>query len=180
MKKSFGVLTVFLLIGLLVTNLLAIDEKEIKKHPGYVNLDEIEIPGDAEESVEVYVKGPLLKLIAKVTEQEDPALSKMLANLLMIRVNTFSIDSQLAEELKPKVKKIEKNLEQQKWEKVVKVKERDELVNIYLKLDNKDNIVGLVVMVIEAGDEAVFVNIVGEIDWQSISKIGRKFDVEIL
>jgi hypothetical protein len=179
MKKLISILTI-LLIGLLTINVYADDEKAIRKHPGYVNFDDIDIPGDAEETVEVYIKGPLLKLVASVTEHEDPALSKMLARLLMVRVNTFSIDSKLAKELKPKVKNIEKQLQKQNWEKIVRVKERDDLVNIYLKFDKKDRIAGLVVMAIEDDDEAVFVNIVGELDWEQISKLGKKFDIDEL
>jgi len=178
MKKLNITVIFFLSFALSATFLFADEDKEIKKHPGYVNFDEIEIPGDAEETVEVYIRGPLLRLIAKATEHEDPGLSEILSKLLLIRVNTFSIDSDDASKLKSKISKIEKELEKQKWEKVVRVKEREELVNVYMKLDNKDQIVGLVVMAIEEDDEAVFVNIVGETDWEAIGKIGHKFDID--
>jgi len=177
MKKLLFTLIVFLSFALLTTCLFA-DDKKIKKHPGYVNFDEIDIPEDAEETVEVYIRGPLLRLIAKATEHEEPGVSEILEKLLLIRVNTFSIDGALADNLKPKISKIEKDLEKQKWEKVVRAKDRHELVNIYIKLDNKDRIVGLVVMAIEDDDEAVFVNIVGETDWEAIGKIGRKLDID--
>ncbi|UCE04446.1 MAG: DUF4252 domain-containing protein [bacterium] len=180
MKKITFLIILFLTINLPATSLIAEEDKEIKNHPGYVNFDEIEIPGDAEETVEVYVKGPLLKLIARATEDEDPGLADILSKLLMIRVNTFSIDRDLADKLKPKINKIEDRLKDQKWEKVVRVKDRDDLVNIFIKLDNQDRITGLVVMAIEDDDKAVFVNIVGETDWRSISKIGRKFNVDEL
>jgi len=177
--KRFNFLIIMLLIFITTsTCLIADDDKDLKKHPGYVNFDEIDIPKDAEETVEVYVRGPLLRLIAKATEHEDPGVSEILEKLLLIRVNTFSIDAGQADNLKPKISKIEKDLEKQKWEKVVRVKEREELVNIYMKLDDKDRIVGLVVMAIEDGDEAVFVNIVGETDWEAIGKIGRKLDID--
>ena len=130
--------------------------------------------------VEVYVKGPLLKLIARATEDDDPGLADVLSKLLMIRVNTFSIDRDLAGKLKPKINKIEDRLKDQKWERPVRVKDREDLVYIFIKVDNKDRIVGVVVMAIEDDDEAVFVNIVGETDWRSIRKIGRKFDIDEL
>ena len=79
MKKLMSALAI-LLFGLLTMSVYADEEKEIKNHPGYVNFDEIEIPGNAEETVEVYVKGPLLKMVASFTEDEDPALAKMLAH----------------------------------------------------------------------------------------------------
>jgi hypothetical protein len=44
----------------------------------------------------------------------------------------------------------------------------------------KDRIAGLVVMAVEPGDEAAFVNIVGDIDPAQIGRLGRKFDIEPL
>jgi hypothetical protein len=181
MKKiNFLIILLYLIVSLPITALIADEDKEIKDHPGYVNFDEIEIPGDAEETVEVYVKGPLLKLLAKASEDDDPGLADVLSKLLMVRINTFSIDHDLADKLKPKINKIEDKLKDQKWEKVVRVKDRYDLVNIFIKVDNQDRIVGVVVMAIEDEDEAVFVNIVGETDWRSIRKIGRKFDIDEL
>ena len=180
MKKLITVLVVVLLTCFIFSNVMANDDEKIKKHPGYVDFDKIKIPKDAEESVEVYVRGPLLKLVAAVTEKEDPALSKMLEKMLLIRVNTFSIDDKMAQDLKTKVDAIDKQLEKQNWEKVVRVKERHERVNIYIKFDKKDRMAGLVIMAIEDKDEAVFVNIVGELDWTQISKLGDKFDIDEL
>ncbi len=180
MKKMTTFFSLLLMVFCLAIPVSAEDEDAIKKHPGYVNFDEIQIPADAEETVEVYVKGPLLKLVAAATEAEDPALSHMLEDLFMIRVNTFSINSAMAEDLISKVKKIEKQLEQQKWEKLVRVNSKEEHVNIYLKYTDQQQIAGLVVMAIENDDEAVFVNIVGGLDLKLISKLGKKFDIDEL
>jgi len=180
MKTVRCLIISFLIFSLSVTSLIADEDKAIKQHPGYVNLDEIEIPCEAEETVEVYVKGPLLKLVAKATEDDDPGMADILSKLLLVRVNTFSIDRDLADQLKPKINKIEDRLKEQKWEKVVRVKDRDDLVNIFIKSDDQNRIVGIVVMAIEDDDEAVFVNIVGETDWRSLRKIGRQFDIDEL
>lgn len=179
MKKISMAISLFLFFGLLVSSIQAEDDIEIKKHPGYVNFDAIEIPGEAKETVEIFVRGPLLKLLARTSEREDPTLADVLSKLLLIKINTFTIDSQTATELKPKISKIESDLQNQNWEKCVRVRKQGELVNVYLKFDQK-RIVGLVVMAIDEDNEAVFVNIVGETDWQSIHKIGRKFDIDEL
>jgi hypothetical protein len=176
MKRVFCLIGLLPLLGLFfLAPVRAQDDKEIRKHPGYVDFDDIEIP-EAEETVEVYVRGPLLKLVAQATDHEDPALSKLLSKLLLIKVNTFSVNSVISQELKQKIATVESSLQKQNWEKVVRVKERDEFTNVYLKMDN-EQVIGLVVMAVEDGDEAVFVNIVGEIDMDSIGKLGRKFDI---
>ena len=180
MKIKCFLIIFILALSLPFSALIADEDREIKNHPGYINFDEIEIPGNAEETVEVYVKGPLLKLLAKATEDDDPELADVMSKLLMVRINTFSIDRELADRLKPKLNKIENQLKDKKWEKTIRVKDRRDLVNIFIKMDNQERIVGVVVMAIEDEDEAVFVNIVGEMDWRSLRKIGRKFDIDEL
>ena len=180
MKTKGFLIILILAFSLPIMALIAEEDREVKSHPGYVNFDEIEIPGNAEKTVEVYVKGPLLKLLAKATEDDDPGLADVMSKLLMVRINTFSIDRDLADRLKPKINKIENQLKDQQWEKPVRVKNRHDLVNIFTKMDNQERIVGVVVMAIEDEDEAVFVNIVGEMDWRSLRKIGRKFDIDEL
>jgi len=141
MKKIACLLLGLLMVSLASHSLLAADDKDIKKHPGYVNFDAIDMPKDAEETVEVYLRGPLLTLISKASKREDPGLAKILSKLQLIRVNTFSIDSHTKQQIEPTILKIERDLQKQKWQKIVRVKEPDELVNIYLKMDNRDRIV---------------------------------------
>jgi len=179
MKKLICVAVLLPLLVMFFAPVQAQEDEEIKKHPGYINFDDINIPDDAEESVEVYVRGPLLKLVAHATKREDPALSDLLTKLLLVRVNTFSIERGEINTLSQKINKIESSLGDKKWEKVARVKERDDLVNVYMKMDD-EKIVGLVVMAIEEDKEAVFVNIVGEIDMDAIGKLGRKFDIPTL
>ncbi|MEX0601036.1 MAG: DUF4252 domain-containing protein, partial [Rhodothermales bacterium] len=74
-----------------------------------------------------------------------------------------------------------KELEAQGWETVVRVREEDQRVNVYMKVRD-DVIAGLVVMVLEPDDEegAVFVNIVGDINPEQIGRIGRALDIDPL
>jgi len=180
MKKTLYLFTCVLSLCLLVSVVKAGDDDEIKKHPGYVDFSSIDIPGDAEETVEISIKGPVLKFVANITRDEDRSLSRVLAQLLLIRVNTFSLDHSDTKNLHNNIKKVESKLEKDKWEKIVRVSKRDERVNIYVKMNKKDRIEGLVVMVIDDDDEAVFINIVGEADWETLDKIGRKFDIDEL
>ena len=90
MRRIMCLITSVLLLGIYLAPIQAQEDKEIRQHPGYVDFEDIEIPGDAEESVEVYVRGPLLKLVAQATNNEDPALSSLLSKLLLVKVNTFS------------------------------------------------------------------------------------------
>ena len=75
---------------------------------------------------------------------------------------------------------IARGLEQQDWERVVRVREEDEHVDVYFRLsDNSDMIYGIAIMVSQP-DEVVMVNIVGDISANDISALGRRFDIDEL
>lgn len=166
-------------LALAICPLRAQEDEEVRRHPGYVDFSSLPIPSEGEETVEVYLRAPLLRLVAKAAS-EDSALAGMLSKLLLIRVNTFSIDTAMALALQPKIAKIESELAKKAWEKVVRVKDRKgETAHVYLKLQDT-KILGLLVMAVEPGGEAAFVNIVGEIDMQAIGKLGKKLDIPAL
>ncbi len=167
------------LLALAVCPLRAQEDEEVRRHPGYVDFSSLPIPTEGEEIVEVYLRAPLLRLVGKAAG-DDPALGGMLSKLLLIRVNTFPIDTTMALALQPKIAKIESELAKKAWEKVVRVKDRKgETAHVYLKLQDS-KILGLLVMAVEPGGDAAFVNIVGEIDMEAIGKLGKKLDIPAL
>ncbi|MBC7186495.1 MAG: DUF4252 domain-containing protein [Calditrichaeota bacterium] len=177
-SSLLAALGVALAVG--VIPLLAQEDEELRKHPGYVDFSQLPIPSEGEEIVEVYIRGPLLRLVAKAAGEEDEALARTLSKLLLVRVNTFGTDSVTALALQPQIAKIEQELAKKRWEKVVRAKDRrGETAHVYLKMEG-EKILGLLVMAVEPGGEAAFVNIVGEIDMEAIGKLGKKLDIPAL
>lgn len=180
MKKLIYLLACILTLSLAVSVVVADQDDDIKKHPGYVDFSGINFPADAEETVEVTIRGPILKFVANITHDEDRSLSRVLAQLHLIRVNTCSVENSDLKKLRDEIRKMESKLKKEKWEKIVRVTKRDEHVNIFVKSSNSNHFDGLVIMAVDDDDEAVFVNIVGEVDWETLGKIGRKFEIEKL
>ncbi len=155
---------------------------DYKKHPGYVDFEVMGIFGEVESTVEVFLKGPLLDLVAKSMIDEEPELSETISRLEYIHVQTFPLDDIDISRVEKKVEQVAKRLEKSGWEIVVRVRDRedDEHVYVYLLPRNDQTISGLVVMVIEDDENAVFVNIVGDINLKQIGRLGRKFDIDEL
>ena len=76
-----------------------------------------------------------------------------------------------------KAKEIDKDLMKKDWDRIVKTKSRGEVANVYVKTAGDEEFVGLTVVAIDTGGEAAFVNIVGNIDIETLGRLGEKFDI---
>ena len=71
-------------------------------------------------------------------------------------------------------------LDEQGWERVVRVRESEAHVDIYIRFSDDGSLLhGITIMVAEPG-ETVMVNIVGEISDNDIAALGRRFDIDEL
>ena len=155
-------------------------QDDLESDPGYVNLDQFEEWFDEEPSIIVNIKGALLNLVAEASRFEDPELADMLRKLKAVQVRGFDLDWTDAKEVERRANGFGKTLEAKGWDTVVRVRDDDEHVHVYVRI-NDEVIAGMMVMVISSDDdETYFLNIVGEINPEQIGRIGRKFDIEPL
>lgn len=166
MKMAIGACAV--LIAASVTGISWADEK-LEDHPGYVDLKARDIFGDVEPTVEVLLDGPLLRMMAGASGKDDSEAGKMLASLKLIRVNAFPI-TEGSGEVAAKFEALSKRLVKDGWSRIVHVKEDEKTVNVFIRAD-EEVFQGLVVLAAES-DEAVFVNIVGDVDPRMLAKLG--------
>lgn len=150
--------------------------EKLEELPGYVDLSGIAIPEDAETSIEVYLKKPLLRLVAEASRSQEPEFAEMIDQIELISVGGFSVDDEELSRIRAQIAETVEKLENTGWEKVARVRERGEHLHVYLRVDG-DEIVGLLVMGFEKEREAIFVNIVGHIDPAEIGRIGSRFNI---
>ena len=161
-----------IVVALVASAAFGAPKEEYEKMPGYVDFSQLGLNG-LEARVEVFLKGPLLKMAREAVKSDEPELAGALDGVKLVRVNVFPMDDIDAKDLEAKTKKLASALEKKGWEMAVRVREEDQNVYIYLLPTENELIDGLVVMVVDADDEAVFVNIVGRIDPEQIGRIGR-------
>lgn len=180
MRRSSCVLIVLLALGARPGRA----ESTVEQLPGYVDLNGLGLPSTAEASVEVNLRGPLLRLIGAASRGDEPEFAEMIDKLQLIRVQVFPLKSLgSAVGVQESINLLGSRVEQQGWERVVRVREQSEQAHVYLKL-NGEQITGLLVMAIDdsgkGDDEVVFVNIVGNIDPEQIGRLGRQLNISPL
>lgn len=152
-------------------------KKDYSKEPGYIDYGDLSALESEDTGTEVYLEEHLLKMVAKMASNEDQNLSSLIGDLKLVRVNRFEIDSKNEAKIKSKIATIEKELVSKNWDKIVRHKSKGESADIYIKTVNDSKVCGLVVMSYTGSKEAVFVNILGNIDMDKIGRLSEKFDI---
>lgn len=162
---------VFALLLMAVT--AAAQDRQLSKHPGYIDLDDIRIPDDAEEVTEIDLGQGLLRLMTLFTDDEEAKeVGDELSRLFSIRVKSFTLDDD-AElvHMRSLMEKKEKELDKNDWERLVRTKSKNELSIISIKVV-KEKTVGLFIMSLDADGSVSFVNIVGGVNLTTLTEMG--------
>lgn len=187
MFKNFihGLLALVFLAGAVAipaTAQEALSPEELRKQPGYVEFGDVWRWSDGDEEIEIDLTQPLLGVVGAFVSDEDPELADLIMDLHLVRVNSFSFRKSSDEDVRGLIDGISGDLGEKGWENIIKVRERGERVNVFVKMDGDQRtregtfLSGLTVLVYERG-QATFVNVVGHFRLEDIARVGRHFDI---
>ena len=151
-------------------------QNAIESNPGYIDFSKYVSVSAEDSTVEVNLKAPLLRLAASIMEEENTEISQLIAGIQLVRVHVYEVDDENREQFTESVRKISETLRTKNWEQLVRVKDGDENVGVFANMPSEESIAGIVVSVSE-DDEAVFVNIVGDVTLDSLAALGKHFDI---
>jgi len=165
-------------IGLFCT-LLALpamaQEDELVDLPGYVDFGDLSATY-GEPKITINLGGTMLNFVGMMSSSESPETSKMISKLKGIRVQIFSLDENV-DAAREQFGKTKSGLKSSGWEPIVQVNEDDEQVLVYMKAVD-GNMEGMTVMVVD-DEEAVFVNVIGQLNPAELAQVMDKFDVNV-
>lgn len=167
------------LAGLLVTTATFAQEEPLD-HPGYIDFSELMAIAGDEPSVEVNLKEPLLNLITNILRNNDEEAAQFISTLRRVNVRVFDSSRIDRGRMVDTMSAIAGQLDAENWERVVRVREGSDHVDVYFRLSEDAQLIhGITILVAEPGD-TVLVNIVGDISPGDLSTIGTHFDIEEL
>ncbi|MFT5233774.1 MAG: hypothetical protein ACI9UQ_001815 [Candidatus Krumholzibacteriia bacterium] len=165
-------LTVFLFSGSLAS------AENLKGSPGYMDLEWINIPDDADEVRDVDLSTVLLSIAADAEENDDEALLKALGMVKSVRVKSWSFSGEDATASKA-MKKISADLEKDDWKRLVYMKDADETVSVNTRYEGEE-MVGLMIVNYSVDDSVTFINVVGDLDLGTLFRLVKEFDHDSL
>ena len=170
-------------IGLFCT-LLALpaiaQEDELKDLAGYVDFGDLSaIYG--EPKITINLGGTMLNFVGMMSSSESPETSELISKLKGIRVQIYSmaekVDAAGIDAAKNQFSETKSKLKSSGWEPIVQINEDDEQVLVYMKMED-GNMEGMTVMVVDE-EEAVFVNIIGQLNPAELGRVMESFDVDV-
>ncbi len=150
-------------------------EDELKDLAGYVDFGDLSA-AYGEPKITINLGGTMLNFVGMMSSTESPETSELISKLKGIRVQMYAIDEN-ADAAKTQFSKVKGNLKSSGWEPIVQINEEDEQVLIYMKMVG-GNMEGLTVMVVDE-EEAVFVNIIGQLNPAELGKVMKSLDVDV-
>ena len=165
-------------IGLVCT-LLALpvmaQEDELRDLPGYVDFGDLSLTY-GEPKITINLGGTMLNFVGMMSASDSPETSEMISKLKGIRVQIYSIEEN-ADAAMSQFGDTKSQLRSSGWEPIVQVNEDDEQVLVYMKAVD-GNMEGMTVMVVDQ-EEAVFVNVIGQLNPAELAQVMDKFDVNV-
>ncbi len=155
-------------------------QDSLRAHPGYVDLSVVETWFEAPASLDISLDAPLLALVARAQEEEDPEFARLMRNLTAIRVRGYPTRPADADAVTARTRRLADRLEAQGWTRAVYIRNSDgtgragrsDLVSVYVRRDD-NGVAGLTLLVTDARGESVFVNIVGALAPEQVATLGR-------
>jgi hypothetical protein len=177
-KRSTLLTRIAVATTLLFASTAGLAADALSEEPGYVDFGDLSALTNSEPSVEISLGSALIRFLCAATEEEEPELAESLCNLRSIRITVFEMQPQDYAEAQAHAKSISEDLESKAWEPAVVMRAEESTVRMYMRTVD-DKVAGMAVMVIEPGSEAVFMNIVGEIDPAKLGRVASKFGVSL-
>lgn len=121
--------------------------------------------------------GKKLLWLARLVGPADKDFTELVSHVNSVSIVTYRLNGNPEPALNA-IRNATMELKAHDWEPIVSVSGEDEQTQILVKLSD-DTIRGMVIMSMEPGDEAVFINISGEITPGLAGKITRGMDVDV-
>jgi len=166
-----------LVVILLVISAKPIAAQDITDHSGYVDFSEISSQLGVEADKVINIHGAMLRLVIAAARKDDPELAELLTTVDGIFVRGYRLSGLDVNLVQRQGRTLRAELERSSWEIFLKVNDRDESVQMYVKTNGLD-IAGIVLISSDQrSDEMIYLNIVGNIDPEQLSLIGDKFNM---
>ncbi len=173
------ILVLLIFVFLIAHSAMAADDS-VQDHPGYVDFSILQFLSGQAAKVEVNLKSPLLAMMAQLISTEDTETAALVSQLQRVTVQVFPTKEHDLNQIADAMALTADELDNKGWERVVRVRDNSDHVDIYFKLSDDATLIHGITIMAAAPQETVFVNIVGDINAADIAALSQRFNIEHL
>lgn len=173
--KSIKMLLVLLFAVTLTT--FAQQKDDYSTDPGYFDYSEYTQFKNVEPITAVHLEGPMLKAIGKMGENKNEKVAQMISALKLIKVNQFPVLKTDLDKTENTIAAMDKKLQSQKWDRIIKTKNKGKFASVYVKTGEGNDYAGLFVIAMDKEDDLTLVNVVGKIDLETIGSLADEMNL---
>jgi hypothetical protein len=165
-------------------------EDDLSRHPGFVDFNPRGVLTEDDLEIRISVKSPLIQLVAAAARAGDPELADVVDKLKAVEVHVYAVDEERREAVRQDISRRARDLGKSGWTEAIAIRVRGARGSVLMRLQDAPPTpqgapqaarpVGLAAMYLDDEGEAVFVNIVGEIDAAQIGRLAAKFNLDVL
>lgn len=144
-----------------------------RSNEGYADLDSLGMM-DTDRVISLSI-GPALLRFAANHVDDDPEVQELLRSLDGVRVRVYEVDGDAAR-VAGRMDRMSTKLQDDGWVPVMLVRQEEEQVHVLMRTVD-GQIKGMTVLVLDGADEAVIVNLMGEIEPEKFSDVMVALDV---
>ncbi len=178
MKRSFASLAFVAALGAAIS--MSPITASAAADAGEYDFGEFSVPPDGKQFVEVNLTHDLIAIASRLVARQEPDVAAVLKGLQRVRVHVIGLGDDNRAEMTRRIMQVRDELTQRGWQRVVTVRQEGQDVGVYMKTQGEETIEGVVVTVLGEDNQAVFVNVVGNIKPEQIAMIGERFNIEPL
>jgi len=141
---------------------------------GFADLDSLGI-ADTDRVLTLSIGPALLRFAARHVD-DDPETQALLRSLDGVRIRIYEIDGD-ASRVAARMSRMSDRLENSGWERVLLVRQEREQAHMLVKLDG-DRISGMTVLVSDGDEEAIVINLMGDIQPQQFGGVMAALEVD--
>jgi hypothetical protein len=131
-----------------------------------------------EAKVEINLPKAMIQMVSAFAKRDDPEVASLLATIDLVKVLVYDMKGK-PERAVEAIDTLSALIRKDHWMPLVSVNDKDQRVRMMSRMTDT-NMDGLVVMVIDNdSSEAVFINIVGQIDPEKVSKVTESLNIQL-
>ena len=146
-----------------------------RSNEGYADLDSLGV-FDTDRKMALSIGPILINIAALAVDDDEPEIAALLRDLDGVRIRIYEIDGN-PQRVSDRIMKMSEQLREDGWQRVALIQEESEQTHLLMRTSG-DRMVGLTLVSSDGEEEAVVINLMGQLDPHNFNDVMGALDID--